>query len=352
MLHAELLPDKGILIVTPAGPLEKADFDRLAREVDPCIESRGKLQGVMIYTPSFPGWSDFGALVAHLKFIRDHHRQVLRVAAVTESAVLSILPLVAGHFVQAQVRHFDYADKDRALAWLTGTGLRIEVLEDRTAAAKQAAAYIAGEARLAVAARGRFILALSGGTTPLEMLRLLSDHGVPWKEVQVVQVDERLAPAEDPDRNFLYLKETFLDHVPLTPGQIHAMPMEEEDLDTAAVHYAKTLREIAGDPPVLDLVHLGMGPDGHTASLVPGDPVLEVIDRDVAPTGVYQGRRRLTLTYPIINRARRILWLVTGRDKAPMLARLNDGDPSIPAGRISRERALVMADRAAAAKLE
>ena len=224
MIRSELRPDTGILIVTPEGPLEKADFDRLTREVDPFIESRGQLKGVMLYTPSFPGWSDFGALVAHLKFIRDHHRQVLRVAAVTESAVLSILPLVARHFVQAQVRHFDYADKDRALAWLTGTGLSIEVLEDHTAAARQAAAYIAGEARLAVAARGRFILALSGGTTPLEMLRLLAGHGVPWKEVQVVQVDERLAPAEDPDRNFLHLKETFLDLSPLLPGRFTPCP--------------------------------------------------------------------------------------------------------------------------------
>jgi 6-phosphogluconolactonase len=129
------------------------------------------------------------------------------------------------------------------------------------------------------------------------------------------------------------------------------MPMEASDLQAAAARYALTLQEIAGSPPVLDLVHLGLGPDGHTASLVPGDPVLDVADADVALTGVYQGRRRMTLTYPIINRARRILWLVTGSEKAPLLVRLRAGDPSIPAGRIRRDQALVVADRAAAEQL-
>ena len=117
-------------------------------------------------------------------------------------------------------------------------------------------------------------------------------------------------------------------------------------------HYAQTLQEIAGSPPVLDLVHLGLGPDGHTASLVPGDPVLDVTDADVALTGVYQGRRRMTLTYPILNRARRILWLVTGSEKAGPLVRLRQGDPSIPAGRVRQDQALVLADRAAAGPLE
>jgi 6-phosphogluconolactonase len=142
-----------------------------------------------------------------------------------------------------------------------------------------------------------------------------------------------------------------LENAPLLPEQIHDMPVESPDLETAAAQYAATLREIAGSPPVLDLVHLGLGPDGHTASLVPGDPVLDVKDADVAVTGAYQGRRRMTLTYPMINRSRKVLWVVTGSDKAQMLDRLLDGDESIPAGRVSRERALVVADRAAAGQL-
>jgi 6-phosphogluconolactonase/glucosamine-6-phosphate isomerase/deaminase len=128
------------------------------------------------------------------------------------------------------------------------------------------------------------------------------------------------------------------------------MPVELPDLEAAAKQYAATLATIAGSPPVFDLVHLGLGPDGHTASLVPGDPVLDVSDADVAVTGIYQGRRRMTLSYPIINRSRRVVWLVTGADKAGMLVRLLDGDASIPAGKVNRERALVLADRAAAAK--
>ena len=127
------------------------------------------------------------------------------------------------------------------------------------------------------------------------------------------------------------------------------MPVESPDLEAAAVLYASMLQDIAGSPPVLDLAHLGLGPDGHTASLVPGDPVLEVTDADVAVTGgAYQGRRRMTLTYPMLNRSRRILWLVTGSEKVDMLARLRAGDRSIPAGRVTQDRAVVLADRAAA----
>jgi 6-phosphogluconolactonase len=126
------------------------------------------------------------------------------------------------------------------------------------------------------------------------------------------------------------------------------MPVESPDLEAAAARYATLLEEIAGAPAVLDLVHLGLGPDGHTASLLPGDSALEVSDRDVALTGgVYQGRRRMTLTYPVINRARGILWLVTGAEKVPMLARLRAGDRSIPGGRVRQDRARLMADRAA-----
>jgi 6-phosphogluconolactonase len=229
--------------------------------------------------------------------------------------------------------------------------MKIQILSDADAVARAAAKIIAAEARVAVAARGRFILAVSGGKTPWQMLRALANEEVPWPNVHVVQVDERITPAGDPDRNLTHLHESLLSHAPLPPRQIHAMPVEEPDLDAAAKSYATTLQHIAGSPPVLDLAHLGLGLDGHTASLVPDDPVLNVTDWDVAITGVYQKRRRMTLTYPMLNRSRRILWVVTGAEKAGMLPRLRDADESIPAGRIRQEDALVLADQPAAGEL-
>ena len=230
--------------------------------------------------------------------------------------------------------------------------MKIEILPDADAVARQAAEAIASDARASVLARGRFVMAVSGGHTPWQMLRALANEDVPWENLHVAQVDERVARAGDPDRNLTHLHESLLEHAPLRPDQIHAMPVEAPDLEAAAKHYALTLREIAGSPPVLDLVHLGLGPDGHTASLVPGDPVLNVTDSDVALTGVYQERRRMTLTYPMLNRSRRILWLVTGSDKVAALQRLRDGDRSIPAGRIQAANALVLADQAAAPQLK
>ncbi len=226
--------------------------------------------------------------------------------------------------------------------------MEIRVLPDADGVAREAAVFIAGEARSAVADRGRFIMAVSGGRTPWRMLRFLAHEEVPWKGVHVVQVDERVAPAGHPDRNLTHLRERLLQEAPLRPDQVYAMPVDERDLESAVGRYALTLREIAGSPPVLDLVHLGLGADGHTASLVPGDPVLDVTNADVALTGVYQGRRRMTLTYPTLDRSRTVLWLVTGSDKAGMFERLRDGDLSIPAGRVRRDHALVFADRAAA----
>ena len=232
-----------------------------------------------------------------------------------------------------------------------GDFMKIKIFADADAVAQKAAEIIAAEARAAVKARGRFLVAVSGGHTPWQMLRALANEDVPWEGVNVMQVDERVAPHGDPERNLTHLRECLLEHAPLRPDRIHAMPVETADLEAAARQYALALREIAGSPPVLDLVHLGLGPDGHTASLVPGDAVLDVTDQDVALTGVYQGRRRMTLTYPILNRARRILWLVTGAEKAEMLRRLLDGDVSIPAGRVRREQAMVLADREAAGQL-
>ena len=228
---------------------------------------------------------------------------------------------------------------------------QIWICPDAQAVALEAARAIAAAVREAVAERGRFVVAISGGRTPWQMLRALADEDVPWCSVHVVQVDERIAPAGSAERNLTHLHESLLERSPLPPAQLHAMPVAAADLDAAAESYAATLAQIAGLPPVLDMAHLGLGSDGHTASLVPGDPVLHVENRDVAVTGPYQNRRRMTLTYPLLNRARRILWVVTGADKAPMLARLCGGDRSMPAGRIQRDRAIVIADADAGARL-
>src|SRR6516225_3187948 len=226
--------------------------------------------------------------------------------------------------------------------------MTLEVLPDPQATAERAAAIIAAGARAAVAARGKFAMAVSGGHTPWVMLRALANQDVPWATVQVFQVDERVAPDGDPNRNLTHLYESLLVHAPITREQIHAMPVNLPDLDASAKEYAATLEKLLGRPAVLDLAHLGLGPDGHTASLVPGDPVLNVTDRDVAATGVYMGHRRMTMTYPMLNRSRKILWLLTGAEKAAMLPRLQAGDPTIPAGRIGSAQAFVLADKAAA----
>lgn len=223
----------------------------------------------------------------------------------------------------------------------------IEVLADADSAARRAAAIIAAESRTAVAARGRFLLAVSGGRTPWVMLHALADEDVPWPSVHVFQVDERVAPAGHPDRNLTHLAASLLARAPIPPARLHAMPVDSADLEGAAARYAQTLEEYAGRPAVLDVVHLGLGTDGHTASLVPGDPVLDVPDTDVALTGIYESKRRMTLTYPLLDRARSVLWLVTGGDKAAMLPRLLAADRSIPAGRVHQGRARVLADRAA-----
>lgn len=220
--------------------------------------------------------------------------------------------------------------------------LQMEIFPDANAVARAAAEIIAADARAAVNTRGQYSLAVSGGRTPWIMLRALADEDVPWQALRLYQVDERLAPEGDPDRNLTHLRESLLDHVPLRPDQVHAMPVDSSDPQCAAKKYALIV-------PLFDLVHLGLGPDGHTASLVPGDPVLDITDSDVAlTTGLYQGRRRMTLTYRAINRARRLLWVVTGRDKVPALGRLLKGDTAIPAGRVKREQALIVADHEAA----
>ena len=226
--------------------------------------------------------------------------------------------------------------------------MNIEVFADSGSVAQGAASVIAEEAWAAVAARGLFVMAVSGGHTPWIMLRALAAAVIPWRAVHIFQVDERVAPPGHTDRNLTHLRESLLPLAPIPPDQIYAMPVESADLEPAAAQYAGTLRRIVGAPAVLDLVHLGLGPDGHTASLVPGDPVLDVESADVALSGPYQGRRRMTLTYPILNRARQVLWVVTGNGKVEMVNRLLDGDRSIPAGRVRTDHALLLADCAAA----
>jgi 6-phosphogluconolactonase len=222
--------------------------------------------------------------------------------------------------------------------------MNIKVFRNADEVAHEAAKLIAGMARETVAARGRFVMAVSGGRTPWMMLRELGKEDVPWENVHVVQVDERVAPSGHQDRNLTHLRESLLEHSPLAETNIHPMPVESEDLVSAANAYSLALCRIAGTPPVLDLVHLGLGSDGHTASLVPGDPVLLIDNHDVAITGIYQGRQRMTLTYPVINRARHILWIITGAEKIQMLKCLINADSSVPAGLIYRDQTIILTD--------
>jgi len=229
--------------------------------------------------------------------------------------------------------------------------MNYEIFADEPAVATAAAKLIAAEARAAVAARGRFLMAVSGGKTPWAMLKDLATEDVPWKNVHMFQVDERLAPDGDPDRNLTHLHASLLGLAPIPPENIHAMPVTATDPAQGVRDYEETLVRWAGTPPVLDLIHLGLGADGHTASLVPDDPVLDCHDRSVSLTGVYQNRRRMTLTFPIINRSRRILWLATGSGKIPMVARLLALDSTIPAGRVAQDNAILFTDKDAAAGL-
>jgi 6-phosphogluconolactonase len=221
--------------------------------------------------------------------------------------------------------------------------MRIETVGSQ-ALPGRAAELIADEARRAIAERGTVAVAFSGGSTPAAMLAALAGCELPWEQVQVFQVDERAAPDGHPDRNAQVLRRELLDRAPVPAANAHLMAAADADLHAAADAYAAELRGVCGDPPVLDLVHLGLGSDGHTASLTPGDPAVEVSDRDVVPTGLYAGRRRLTLTLPALNRARRILWLVSDPDKRHALDALAGGDPAIPAGRVARDQAVLLTD--------
>ncbi|HEU5253120.1 MAG TPA: 6-phosphogluconolactonase [Solirubrobacterales bacterium] len=220
--------------------------------------------------------------------------------------------------------------------------IELEVAGDEKAASRRAAELIAAAGGEAAAERNHFTLAMSGGRSPWAMLAILGElEEMPWDKTELFQVDERVASPGSPDRNLTHMVLGLsMDH----QAALRPMPVTQRDLEAAAQEYESML------PERLDLVHLGLGPDGHTASLVPGDPVLEVTDRRVALTGDYQGHPRMTLTYPAINDARRIVWLVTGPDKVEPLQKLLAGDESIPAGRVRNENMIVVADEAAAGR--
>jgi 6-phosphogluconolactonase len=229
--------------------------------------------------------------------------------------------------------------------------VRLIATPDAGAAAVAAAEEIAAACREAIAARGLALIAVSGGETPWRMLEQLRALDLPWERIHLAQVDERIAPRGDPRRNLARLAQIMVHDGPLPERQLLAMPVEADDAEAAALSYQRLLKQRGGAPLQFDLVQLGLGSDGHTASLVPGDAVLEVADRDVAVSEEYQGLRRMTLTYAAINRARQRLWLVTGAAKAARLAELLNGESAdgAPSVRVRRAHATVVADREALA---
>lgn len=223
--------------------------------------------------------------------------------------------------------------------------MQTQVFSDEATVARAAADFLYRTALDAVQQQGRFLLAVSGGKTPWVMLESLASLPLPWEQVHVFQIDERCAPEGHPDRNLTHMLASLSVSGFLPPLHLHPMPVTSEPLDEAAARYQQLITSVAGPEMVLDVVHLGLGPDGHTASLVPDDPVLEVTDRDVAMTGEYQGRRRMTLTFQMLDRARQRLWLATGASKRPMLERLLAHDVTIPAGRVRADDSLILTDQ-------
>lgn len=229
--------------------------------------------------------------------------------------------------------------------------MKIHIEPDADRLALECAAWVGGQVRRGLAERDSFSLALSGGRGPLRMFEALARERVPWERVHLFQVDERVAPADSPARNFHAIRTLLVDRVAIPAENVHPMPVEHDDLEAAARRYADTLEQVLGEERTLDLVHLGLGEDGHTASLFPGDPAGEsgepvIVSREEA------GYRRLSLNYPLLSGARQRVWFVTGAAKSEVLVRAMDGDVAIPAGRVRREDTWFFADQAAAAMLE
>lgn len=228
--------------------------------------------------------------------------------------------------------------------------MKLEIYETDDRAAQEAAAFIAREVLQALESRGRFCFAVSGGRTPELMLQALAQHRLPWGQIHLFQVDERIAPAGDKSRNAVQLSRALLSQVPLPDANVHLMPVELSDPEVAATTYEETLIRVLGTERQLDLVHLGLGSDGHTASLVPGDP----LNQDPGEVGIsqmYQGHRRMSLLGAPLSRARSRLWLVTGEEKKEALSKLLRGDSGIPASALAREHSLLIADASATADL-
>ncbi len=226
--------------------------------------------------------------------------------------------------------------------------MKLEMAKDAEAAARLAAVFVAHCIRHAVAVRKQAHVAFSGGMTPRRMLELLAKEDLAWESLHVFLVDERVVSRADERRNLTLLQKTLVEDGFLRPSQLHAMPVDAGDAEAAAQEYQETLESIVSSPVALDLVQLGLGADGHTASLFPGDPTVSVQDRDVAAAGMHAGLQRITLTLPAINRARTRLWLVTSSDKAARLRELVAGEGDTPACLVRRDESFVIADRAAA----